>query len=98
MGDRVHFSLNGISVGLRLRCHIFCLLSVIQGFHILRHFNNCTCVLCLEAPTQICGLSIGANGWLFKSHIGSGLPERSHSALQNGRSKLVVFEVDENLQ
>lgn len=24
MGDRVHFSLNGISVGLRLRCHILC--------------------------------------------------------------------------
>lgn len=67
------------------------LVSVIQGFHILRHFNNCTC---LEARTQICRLFIGGNGWLFKSHIGSELPERSDSVLQNGRSKLVVFDVD----
>lgn len=52
------------------------------------------CVMRLER--KIRRLFIGGNGWLFKSHVGSGLLEESDSVLQNGRS-ILFFYADENI-
>lgn len=103
MGDRVHFSLNGIFTGFFFFRHcfyiFFCLKDLTSSAILTEIFFLCECVcLCLCVCARVCVYiwklvrkSIApfywreANGWLLKSHTGSGL------LMEEGVSVLQLF-------